>query len=272
MSLLEQDRRRVRPPAVVGMFYPKQPDELRNLVRSCLADGRSQRALPRKPRALVAPHAGYPYSGPVAGAAYGAMRDLSGIRRVIVIGPAHRLAFSGIATVSATHFATPLGLVEVDQQALRRLESLPFVHCIDEAHVHEHGLEVQLPFLMEVLDTFKLAPLVVGDAPVDQVRQVLETAWPAGAEDTFVIVSSDLSHYLDYDSARNLDAQTTRAIEALMPEAISAQQACGSLPLRAMLSLAQDRRLEVVTLDVRNSGDTAGPRQQVVGYGAYAFV
>jgi AmmeMemoRadiSam system protein B len=254
------------------MFYPADPAELRQAV-----DGYLQEALARQgseevevPKAIIAPHAGYVYSGPVAASAYARLipaRDK--IRRVILLGPSHRVPFRGIATSSATHFITPLGQIPLDRTLIEQLEQLPQVVRMDQAHAYEHSLEVHLPFLQEVLDSFTLVPLVVGDATPEEVSEVLEAVWDG--PETLIVVSSDLSHYHDYETARQLDTATSRAIEALQPEAIHHESACGRNPVNGLLELARRKGLHASTIDLRNSGDTAGPRDQVVGYGAYVL-
>ncbi|MDJ0849788.1 MAG: AmmeMemoRadiSam system protein B [Myxococcota bacterium] len=222
------------------------------------------------PKALIAPHAGYVYSGPVAGSAYALLagqRDV--VTRVVLLGPAHRVYVRGLAAPDADAFATPLGDVPVDAAALARVLALPQVETLDAAHAEEHSLEVHLPFLQELLGDFTLVPLVVGDASPMQVEEVLELLW--GGPETLLVVSSDLSHYHDYATARRLDADTSRAIESLAPEAIGGEQACGRIPVQGLLLAAQRRGLEAVAVDVRSSGDTAGPRDSVVGYGAYVL-
>jgi hypothetical protein len=188
---------------------------------------------------------------------------------VVLLGPAHRVALRGLAAPTARAFATPLGVVPVDADALALLADLPQVVRSDEAHALEHSLEVQLPFLQVTLGELTLVPLVVGDATIEEVEQVLERLW--GGEDTLVVVSSDLSHYLDYERAQRMDAETCRAIEELRPDALGRDSACGRAPVRGLLAAARRRGLAPRTLDLRNSGDTAGDRRRVVGYGAWAF-
>ena len=262
---------RVRAPAVAGSFYPADPRELERLVRELL-DEAAARSTPGAPaaKALIVPHAGYVYSGPIAASAYVGLLPLRDqIRRVVLLGPSHRVALSGLATSSADAFATPLGNVRIDRDAVALAESLPQVARLDAAHAREHSLEVQLPFLQCILSDFQLVPFAVGDASAEEVHAVIELLW-SGPE-TFVIVSSDLSHYYDYASAQRLDHETTRAIEALAGERLDYESACGRIPVRGLLVSARQRGLAVQTLDLRNSGDTAGPRDQVVGYGAYSF-
>jgi AmmeMemoRadiSam system protein B len=260
---------RVRPAAVAGLFYPDKPRELQSVIASCLRQGVAQtRQL--VPKALIVPHAGYIYSGPVAGSAYACLAPLQErIRRVVLFGPAHRVAFPGIAGSSADAFETPLGRVEIDREVLSQVLALPGVRVLDAAHTPEHSLEVQLPFLQTVLPEFRLVPLLVGDASPDGISEVIDSLW--NGDETLMLVSSDLSHYLSYEAARQIDLETTGAIERLAPEEIGYDQACGRLPMQGLLLSARRRGLRVTTLDVRNSGDTAGPRDSVVGYGSYAL-
>ncbi len=259
----------IRSPAVAGTFYPSDPAELGAAVDAYVRDAVAGPKEP-VPKAVIAPHAGYVYSGPVAGSAYAQIAELRGkIERVVLIGPAHRVALSGLATLAAEAFRTPLGDVPIDSEAVEEALRFPQVHLLDEAHDLEHSLEVHLPFLQRVLGTISIVPLVAGDATPDEMADVLDAVW--GGPETFIVISSDLSHYFDYESARNLDAATTSAIEALDPEGLGRESACGRVPIRGLLVVAKRHGLAARTLDVRNSGDTAGPRDQVVGYGAYAF-
>jgi AmmeMemoRadiSam system protein B len=261
---------RVRPPAVAGLFYPAHAEELAGTVRSMLDAAPAPGDQPA-PKAIVAPHAGYVYSGPIAATAYARIRPLRGtIRRVVLLGPAHRFPVHGLALSSADAFATPLGEVPVDREACAAIEQLPQVRVFDATHRDEHGLEVHLPFLQETLGAFAIVPLVVGDATPRQVADVLDVLWDG--PETLIVVSSDLSHYLDYHTATNRDRATCDAIERLDLEDISAYDACGHAPLCGLLLAAKEHGLKVETLDLRNSGDTAGDRQSVVGYGAWAFV
>ncbi len=258
----------IREPAVAGMFYPDDPLLLQQQIEGFLA---REAPASYRPKALVVPHAGYIYSGPVAASAYALLppyRD--SIERVMLLGPAHRVPFTGIAASSAQYFATPLGMMRVDQEAMDRVLVKPQVRVLDEAHKDEHSLEVQLPFLQTVLnEDVGLVPLLVGDAHPRDVADVIETLW--GGPETLIVVSSDLSHYHDYHTAQHLDQATSMAIEQLNPEAIDYPQACGRTPLNGLLYAARNHKLRAKTLDLRNSGDTAGSRDRVVGYGAYAF-
>jgi AmmeMemoRadiSam system protein B len=258
---------RVRPPAVAGFFYPRASRDLGAAVRDCLARPGGTTPVPK---AIIAPHAGYMYSGAVAALAYALLaRARDRIRRVVLIGPSHRVPFRGLAASSADAFATPLGLVPLDREAVDALLALPQVRVLDHAHGAEHSLEVHLPFLQMVLDAFRLVPLVAGEAAPQEVAEVLDAAW--GGSETLVVASSDLSHYLDYQTARRIDAATCRAIEGLSWEDVGEDQACGRIGVNGLLEAARRRRMRVRTLDLRNSGDTAGPRDEVVGYGAWAF-
>jgi len=257
-----------RTPAVAGLFYPASAAELHAQIQTFLNQAEPSAGPP--PKAIIAPHAGYIYSGPIAACAYAqikAMRDI--ITRVVLLGPSHRVGFRGIAISSMQAFATPLGLIPIDQEAVEQARKLPDVGFLEQAHAQEHSLEVHLPFLQEVLGEFKLAPLVVGDAHPEQVGAVLEALW--GGPETLIVISSDLSHYHDYQTAQQLDRQTSKAIEALRFEDIGYEQACGRNPVKGLLWVARRKNLQGETLDLRNSGDTAGSRDQVVGYGAYAF-
>lgn len=256
----------VREAAVAGMFYPGDADELHRAVQSYLLHAGTPRPVPK---ALIVPHAGYVYSGPVAGSGYATLESLAKqIRRVVLLGPAHRVYVQGLAASSAARFRSPLGDVALDQQTIRDVvDEFPFVSYVDEAHRLEHSLEVHLPFLQETLAEFVLLPFAVGDARPEWVEALLERLW--GGPETLVVISSDLSHYHDYATAQALDRATTDAIETLAPERIGEQHACGRIPICGLLRLARRRGLRAQTLDLRNSGDTAGPRDQVVGYGAY---
>jgi len=260
----------LRSPAVAGLFYPSDPGQLTTAVRGYLAAAGHTADGPA-PKALIAPHAGYVYSGPVAGSAYARLAPALGrVRRVVLLGPAHRVFVRGLAAPSADAFETPLGPVRVDHEAIQALLDLPQVEIDDDVHAPEHSLEVQLPFLQLVLGDFSLVPLAVGDATPEEVTEVLERLW--GGPETLLVVSSDLSHYLDYEAARRLDAETSRAIEELREEALGRDSACGRIPIRGLLAAAKHHGLGVETVDLRSSGDTAGPRNEVVGYGAYVFV
>jgi len=256
-----------RQPAVAGSFYPADPTELRTLLDDNLAATNSPGP---PPKAMIVPHAGYIYSGPVAASGYARLKPVvNQITRVVLLGPAHRLAFKGMAIPAASRFRTPLGNIPLDMTALRDISQLPQVHFDDEAHRLEHSLEVHLPFLQRTLTGFTLVPVVVGDASETEVCEVIEHLW--GGPETLVIISSDLSHYHDYHTARKLDAATSHSIEALAFEDIGYEQACGRNPVSGLLLYARTHGLKAETIDLRNSGDTAGPHDRVVGYGAYVI-
>lgn len=259
----------VRPPAVAGRFYPGDRAALRAVLDRVLADAPAWGGT--TPEALVAPHAGYVYSGPVAATGYATVLGAAGtIERVVLLGPAHFVSGAGLALSSADAFATPLGPVEVDRDLRDRVAGLPGVTIHDAAHAPEHSLEVHLPFLQHVLDGFRILPVVVGRTPPDTVAALLDQVW--GGPETLVVVSSDLSHYLDHAGATARDRATAGAIVACRRDAIGVEDACGAHPLRGLLTVAARRGLSVEVLDLRNSGDTAGPRDRVVGYGAFAFL
>jgi MEMO1 family protein len=259
----------VRQPAVAGAFYPANAAMLRQtiseLLRSSVAPCETDR-----PKALIAPHAGYVYSGPIAGEAYAQLvRHAEVIRRVIMLGPAHRVLVRGLALPQADRFATPLGEVRVDQDAVRRLAGLPQVSVSEAAHAFEHSLEVQLPFLQSVLHKFSLVPLAVGDATSEEVADVLEALW--GGPETLIVVSSDLSHYLPYAQAKQIDHDTVGRILGGR-QLDNFERACGAVPINGLLLAAGRHKLTPKLLSQCNSGDTAGDRQSVVGYAAVEFL
>lgn len=266
-----RSERAVRPAAFAGSFYPGAPAALDAAVRAYLAAAPAGAAAEATPKALIAPHAGYVYSGPVAASAYARLSARRGqIERVVLLGPSHRAYLQGLAAPGVDAFATPLGEVPIDHAWLARALALRQVQVLDRAHEFEHSLEVQLPFLQVALGAFSLVPLVAGDASPQDVAEALDLLW--GGDETLVVVSSDLSHYEPYESARQQDGATARAIESLHPEAIGEDDACGRVPIRGLLVAARARGLSVRALDLRSSGDTAGPRDRVVGYGAFAVV
>ncbi len=258
---------RIRRPAVAGTFYPSAPDRLRTMIQGFLAAAQGRGG---PPKAIIAPHAGYVYSGPIAGFAYARLAQARPrVERVVLLGPSHHALFRGLAVSGAEGFATPLGVVPLEPGGAEALLDLPFVHVDDAAHGPEHSLEVHLPFLQEVLGPFGLVPLLVGDASPAEVEEVLERLW--GGDETAIVVSTDLSHYLGQGAARRMDLETSRAIEELRPDDIGHPSACGCLPVRGLLMAARRHGLAAEILDVRNSGDTAGEPDRVVGYGSYAF-
>lgn len=257
----------VRPAAVAGLFYPGAATVLARDVDDALA--RARHVSQGRLKALIVPHAGYVYSAHVAARAYACLRSSSAtIRRVVMLGPCHRIPLAGLALPGARAFATPLGLVPVDRSATEAIAALPQVVCSDAAHAREHALEVQLPFLQRLLGAFSIVPLAVGEATAEDVAEVLERLW--GGPETLVVISSDLSHYHDYDEARRRDETTARAILRLNT-GIDHEQACGATPIAGLLTVAKRRGLVPKLLGLCNSGDTAGDKQRVVGYAAFAF-
>lgn len=261
----------VRKPAVAGQFYPRDVEGLSAVVAGYLKEAADKMETDGDtPKALIVPHAGYAYSGPVAASAYARISGAAEtITRVVLLGPAHWVPFEGLALPRVDGFETPLGIVPVDADAVARIEHLAQVRSVSSAHEKEHSLEVHLPFLQTLLRTFSLVPLVVGAATAEQVAEVLATLW--GGEETLIVVSTDLSHYYDYETARVKDAATSAAIEALDDRSIGPDDACGRVPVSGLLVAARAHGIAARTVDLRNSGDTAGPRNQVVGYGAYVI-
>ncbi|OIR16284.1 hypothetical protein GALL_30040 [mine drainage metagenome] len=256
----------VRPPAVAGMFYPADPLQLAHDVQEFLHEAQP-RAL--NPKVLICPHAGYIYSGAIAASAYAVLHDIAPrVRRVVLLGPAHRAAIHGLALPDAEAFDTPLGRIPLDTKAMRTIADFPQVRVSDEAHRQEHSLEVQLPFLQSVLKDFTLLPLAVGMATAEEVAEVLEKVW--GGEETLIVISSDLSHYLPYADAQSVDNTTVGNILDLR-QPVAHDRACGATPINGLLLAARRHRLTPHLLDLRNSGDTAGSKDRVVGYVSIAF-
>lgn len=257
----------IRPPAVAGMFYPADPAQLQTTIDQLLAAAPAPAM--QQPKALIVPHAGYVYSGPTAARAYDALAPWRAtIRRVVLLGPTHRVAVRGLALPDCEAFATPLGKVRLDAAARALIEQLPQVGVSAAAHAQEHSLEVHLPFLQRALDDFALLPLAVGNAPPEAVAEVLERLW--GGPETLIVVSSDLSHFLTYAAAQQVDRDTCSHILDLCTD-IRPEQACGAFPVNGLLLAAQRHGQRPTLLDLCNSGDTAGDRQRVVGYAAFAF-
>ena len=259
----------VRRAVVDGLFYPAVPRALREQVADYLAGVGADDDDARLPKLLITPHAGYVYCGSVAAYAYALLgrRHAQIISRVVLLGPAHRVAVRGLAAPAADAFETPLGQIALDLAALASLDDLPQVVRDDRAHEREHSLEVQLPFLQTLLGSFTLVPLVVGDASAEAVAQVLERLW--GGEETLIVISSDLSHYLPYERAQAVDRATAQRILEL-DAGLAPHEACGAAAINGALLAARRHGLAPRLLDLRNSGDTAGDRDRVVGYGAIA--
>ncbi|HXO42992.1 MAG TPA: AmmeMemoRadiSam system protein B [Thermoanaerobaculia bacterium] len=272
---------RVRPAAVAGLFYPDDPVALRSTVDSLLAAwsrGAAGTPARRPPKAVIAPHAGYSYSGPIAASAFATLAPDAAsaagaaaapeTRRVVLLGPSHHVPLRGLGLPGAERFATPLGMVPLDLEAAAAVDRLPQVAVRPDAHEAEHSLEVELPFLQVVLGPFELLPLVVGQAGAEEVAEVLELVW--GGDDTVLVISSDLSHYLPAEAAERVDRETAAQILALAGP-LTSRQACGAVPINGLLTAARRQGLVPRQLELRHSGDTSGDRTRVVGYGAWAF-
>ena len=265
---------RMRPTAVAGAFYPAQATilnkDLQRYLHEAAARLPSGREASSWPKALIVPHAGYIYSGPIAASAYSLLAQGRGkIQRVVILGPAHRVPFRGIALPGVDAFQTPLGALPVDRAGVAAIAHLPQVLELPIAHAQEHALEVQLPFLQEVLGQVSILPLVVGEASPGEVAEVLDALW--GGPETVILISSDLSHYHPYAEARSIDSATVRQILRLDGTPIHHEQACGATPINGLLQAALHHHLQPRLLDLRNSGDTAGSQDAVVGYAAFAF-
>ncbi|MEK6235481.1 MAG: AmmeMemoRadiSam system protein B, partial [Planctomycetales bacterium] len=257
----------IRPPACAGTFYPADPAALRSAVEGYLSESAWGDS---PPKAIIAPHAGYVYSGASAATAYRTLASARDrISRVVMIGPAHRTRVEGLAASGADAFATPLGNVPVDRQAVGEILQLPCARIVDEAHREEHCLEVQLPFLQVTLGEFSIVPLLAGAVAAEQVAEALERLW--GGPETLILISSDLSHFHDDPTAQAMDQAAAQAIAALEPGDLDREQACGRLPIQGLLAVAQERGMRADVLDLRNSSKASGDRKRVVGYGAFAF-
>lgn len=258
----------IRRPAVAGAFYPADPRALNTMIGDLL-NGAVPLEKVHWPKAIIVPHAGYIYSGPIAASAYASLRGAAPFyRRVVLLGPAHREFVDGFALPASQAFATPLGDVTLDRKAWEQLQQADDIHVSETAHALEHALEVQLPFLQSVLEHITVVPLLVGRTTAERVAEVLESLW--GGDDTLVVISSDLSHYLPYRQARWRDQATVEEILQLHPQ-LNVDQACGALPVNGLILAAQRHHLVPALLDHRNSGDTAGDRHRVVGYTSIAF-
>jgi AmmeMemoRadiSam system protein B len=256
----------VRPAAVAGLFYPAEPDTLRATVAGLLAGARASAPAPQ---ALILPHAGYFYSGTIAATGYAALGAAAGaLRRIVLLGPSHRVCLQGLAVPSARAFATPLGELPIDTAAVATLRQLPSVTLSDDAHALEHSLEVQLPFLRQLAPQARIVPVVAGEASPAEVAAVIDALW--GGPETLLVVSSDLSHYQAYESARVTDRATAQAIVAGRAD-LHGAAACGAVLINGLAHSARRRGLRSEVLDLRNSGDTAGDRRRVVGYGAFGY-
>ena len=257
----------IRQPAVAGTFYPEDPEVLRNTVQHLLEEAKQHSPAPK---ALIVPHAGFMYSGPIAASAYASLiNQKDKIKRIILLGPAHTVFLRGIAYDPVDQFATPLGIINQDKELLEKISLLPYVHALPQAHQMEHCLEVQWPFLQMIFSQFTLLPLVVGETSEEDIAKLIALA--GAGEDTLIIISSDLSHYLPYEMAQKTDSSTCLSIDTLENESISHHGACGYYPLCGFLHFARQNQYYGRLLDLRNSGDTAGSKEKVVGYASYHF-
>ena len=258
----------VRPAAVAGLFYPGLAAELDSMARQFVSDSEFDEPT-YSPKAIIAPHAGFIYSGPIAGSAFRCFAAAATtIRRIVLIGPAHRLPVQGLALPGQVAFETALGTVPVDEELVESIADMPQVSINTAAHAPEHCLEVELPFLQIVLESFSILPLLVSRIDAEQLAEVLERLW--GGPETRFVISSDLSHYLSYDAAQETDRESARRVVDLEPP-IAEQRACGAVAINGLLAAARRHHLAPRLLDLRNSGDTAGDRRQVVGYGSFGF-
>lgn len=264
-----RETKQIRAAAVAGMFYPGDTSALQEQIQAFIRE--KPNALSQAPKALIVPHAGTIYSGSIAATAYRSLLQYRHtIRKVILLGPAHRIHLNGLALPSVDQFETPLGKVDLDGKTIQKLvNDFQQVSFSDEAHSDEHSLEVQLPFLQEVLSNFKLIPFVVGDANKHDIAEVIAHLW--GGADCLVVISTDLSHFYPYSEAVKLDTNTAQTIESFQGEHLGDQAACGRIPLGGLLHVALEKGMRIKRLDLRNSGDTAGSKDQVVGYGSWAL-
>lgn len=254
---------------VAGTFYPADPQVLQRTIMEFLQDAQRYADLPL-PKVIIAPHAGYVYSGAVAASAYACLKNAQNkIKHVVILAPAHRYLIDGIATTSKDFYATPLGNVKIARDLVAAVTDLPFIFTLDDVFGTEHALEVQLPFLQMLLKDFAIVPFLIGHVAITNVAILLERLW--NDDETLIVISSDLSHYLPYTQAKNTDAQAAKAILELNPSALKSDMACGNIAIRGLLTVAAHKKLRATQIDLRNSGDTAGSKDQVVGYGAFHF-
>lgn len=258
----------IRQPAVAGTFYPGDALAARALLDRCLDSAGDVEPVPAK--AIIAPHAGWIYSGPIAATAFRAVEHMADrVTRVVLLGPAHRVAFRGLAAPTCDSWATPLGEVGIDRDPIDRLAAAGDVFVNDQPFEGEHALEVQLPFIRRCLPNARVVPLLVGDAGAAAVDRALAALW--GGDETLIVVSSDLSHFHPQDVAKRIDLATSQLIEAGRADQLSGERACGHRAISGLLHRALDLDLRITCRDLRDSGDTAGDKARVVGYGAYTF-
>ena len=262
-------RKSIRSAQVAGMFYPANPDELRGQISGFIHEKPNETT--GVPKALIVPHAGTVYSGSIAAVAYRTLLQCRHvIRKVILLGPAHRVYLHGLALPGVEQFQTPLGKINLDTKTIQKLvDNFHQITFSDAAHAEEHSLEVQLPFLQVVLASFRLIPFVVGDATQQEVADVIEHLW--GGDECLIIISTDLSHFHNYEEAVKIDKASAELIESFQGDRLGNNSACGRIPLRGLLHLAQQKRMSIKRLDLRNSGDTSGHKDRVVGYGSWGL-
>jgi len=268
MLVSSKPNSRVRPPAVAGLFYPRDAAVLHRTLHALLTEPGAAPSVGPVPKALIVPHAGYVYSGSVAAAAYRLLAAAAQIRHVVLLGPCHRVPMRGLAVPASDFFTTPCGEIPIDDAGRRRLSEFSLAGISDVPHAAEHSLEVQLPFLQEMLTDFDLLPIAVGQVPPGQVARAIEAVW--GSADTLIVVSSDLSHYHTLGEAQQLDGLTTRSILERRSD-LSHEQACGADSINGLMEIARRRGMRVELVEQRTSADTAGDRSRVVGYGSYAL-
>ncbi|MGD9638118.1 MAG: AmmeMemoRadiSam system protein B [Alphaproteobacteria bacterium] len=259
---------KIRKEAVAGAFYPYGPTELDALLEALLY----QKELPDipPPKAVIVPHAGYVFSGQTAAVAYRRLSSSDSItKRVVIFGPCHRVPFNGLALSSADKWETPIGEINVDTKTCQELNELEFVNYNDDAHNEEHSIEAQIPFIKKVFNNVEIVPILTCMTSLKEAVAVMEKVW--GDEETLIIISADLSHFLDYDACKQKDAETVKAIENLDYSDLDNDNTCGFIPICALIDIARRKKMKVETFDVRNSGDTAGKKDSVVGYASIGF-
>lgn len=259
---------KIRRSAVAGYFYPSNKEILIKQIKNFLENATLK--FNYTPYALICPHAGYVYSGPIAGFSYKTLLpNKKNYKNIIILGPSHFEYVNGIAYISAEYFETPLGNAKVDLETLEKIKKLDFLVQNEDAHKKEHSIEVQIPFIQYIFQNdIPILPLAFGKISPEKIKILLETIWNP---ETLIIISSDLSHYYDYDTAKKLDKQTSDAILNLDSDAIQYEQACGRIGIQGLLMFAKEKNWKAYLLDLRNSGDTSGSKTQVVGYGAWSF-
>ena len=250
-------------PNVAGSFYPSDSNELNLVIDNYLLKAKK---LDFFPKAIIAPHAGYIYSGEIAASAYAQIKNSEKIKKVAIFSPAHRYPVSGVATHSAQYFSTPLGNLKVDLQAIKELEKFEFINQENQAFVQEHALEVHLPFIQKVFTNAKILPFIVGNCSQQNSHKLMQTLLD---QNVFLIISSDLSHFHPDGEAQEIDLKTSSYIENLQAEKLSSSMACGVYPLIGIIELARANKLKILNVDLRNSGHTAGDKDSVVGYGSF---